>query len=162
MILFPFVLSSFSDALVALRRISKFLTAEELGDAYTIDEDRKFAVHVDGDFTWETAGKIEGSKFGGGSGKRKGADAQKPEKKEQKPASKWGRKKVEPVLPTTAESPEESDSEPVKAEEKPFELRDLRMNVPKGAFIAIVGRVGSGKVRGTLLRLLVALSEPPF
>jgi ABC-type polysaccharide/polyol phosphate transport system ATPase subunit len=29
-------------------------------------------------------------------------------------------------------------------EEKPFELRDLKFSVPKGAFVAIVG---SGKVR---------------
>ncbi|KAF7373646.1 Multidrug resistance-associated ABC transporter [Mycena sanguinolenta] len=32
-------------------------------------------------------------------------------------------------------------------EEKPFELTNFKFGVPKGAFIAIVGKVGSGKVR---------------
>ena len=34
-----------------------------------------------------------------------------------------------------------------KAEEKPFAIEGLKLNIPKGAFVAIVGRVGSGKVR---------------
>jgi len=36
----------------------------------------------------------------------------------------------------------EAEEEP----EPPFELRDLMLRVPKGSFVAIVGRVGSGKV----------------
>jgi len=31
-------------------------------------------------------------------------------------------------------------------EEKPFALTNLALRVPKGSFVAIVGRVGSGKV----------------
>jgi hypothetical protein len=34
-----------------------------------------------------------------------------------------------------------------KEDEKPFELKSLRMVVPRGAFVGVVGRVGSGKVR---------------
>ncbi|KAJ6470798.1 P-loop containing nucleoside triphosphate hydrolase protein, partial [Mycena vitilis] len=34
-----------------------------------------------------------------------------------------------------------------REEEKPFELTNLRFDVPKGSFVAIVGKVGSGKVR---------------
>ena len=33
-----------------------------------------------------------------------------------------------------------------EADEKPFELKGLDIAVPKGSFVAIVGRVGLGKV----------------
>jgi ABC-type polysaccharide/polyol phosphate transport system ATPase subunit len=58
------------------------------------------------------------------------------------------RKAVEalPLLPVkTAEDNEERESNPES--EKPFELTDIALQVPKGSFVAIVGRVGSGKVR---------------
>ena len=128
MIFFPFVFAGLSDALVALGRISKFLNAEELAEPYTIDYEMKNAVTIDGDFTWETAGKLEGDKFAIG---RKG---------------KGPKGKGEAVLPTSVlAGPELEDSEK-KAEEKPFELKDVKFSVPKGTFVAIVGRVGSGKV----------------
>lgn len=44
----PFVLSIGSDALVALQRTGKYLTADELGDTYPIDPDAKLALDVDG------------------------------------------------------------------------------------------------------------------
>lgn len=56
-------------------RIGKFLTAEELGEPYIIDVDRKNALEVDGDFSWETAGKITEAKFTKG-----GIDAPKDRK----------------------------------------------------------------------------------
>jgi ABC-type polysaccharide/polyol phosphate transport system ATPase subunit len=31
-------------------------------------------------------------------------------------------------------------------EEEPFQLKDIVLRVPNGSFVAIVGRVGSGKV----------------
>ncbi|KAF8066646.1 multidrug resistance-associated ABC transporter [Lyophyllum atratum] len=130
LIFFPFVLSSLTDALVALARISKFLLSEELAEPYLLDYERKSAVSVDGDFTWETAGKLEESRFLGGV---KG--------KEGKRRSKGAKE----VLPTTAPGSSAASHEGEKEDEKPFELRDLKFSVPKGAFVAIVGRVGSGK-----------------
>ena len=58
------------------------------------------------------------------------------------------------MLPTTAPTADEKEKEKEKEkeDEKPFALKDLQLKVPKGAFVAIVGRVGSGKVR-----LLLAL-----
>jgi len=54
-----------------------------------------------------------------------------------------------PLLPVRTaedkEADEERESNPES--EKPFELTDIALRIPKGSFVAIVGRVGSGKVR---------------
>ncbi|KAG6865425.1 hypothetical protein C0991_002663 [Blastosporella zonata] len=133
LIYFPFVLSGLSDALVALGRISKFLLSEELAEPYLINYEQKTAVSVDGDFTWETAGKLD-EKFGvgGKAGTAKGG-------------KKAGAKKEAPVLPTTANVDSAAASTVEGPIEEPFELKDLKLTVPKGSFVAIVGRVGSGK-----------------
>ena len=47
------------------------------------------------------------------------------------------------MLPTTATAESEKK---VDTPEKPFELKGLNLKIPKGSFVAIVGRVGSGKV----------------
>ncbi|RPD56133.1 multidrug resistance-associated ABC transporter [Lentinus tigrinus ALCF2SS1-7] len=122
--LLPIVLASAMDALVAIRRVSAFLRAEELAVPYTINPASDYALDVDGDFTWEEV--------------RKDMNAQA--KNEQ---DKDKDKAAESTLPTTA-PPEEQEKEKAP-EEKPFELKNLRLKVPKGAFVAIVGRVGSGK-----------------
>ena len=49
--MFPLVLAVTSDA---IGRISDFLTAEELAEQYRIDYQHSVAVHLNGDFTWET------------------------------------------------------------------------------------------------------------
>ncbi|KAE9399630.1 multidrug resistance-associated ABC transporter [Gymnopus androsaceus JB14] len=156
LVFFPIVLSALSDFLVAMGRIGKFLTAEELAEPYTIDHDvnRKNAVEVDGDFSWETAGKITESKFargGKGAGKDKkgkkeknGKEKEKDGKKKQKgkkAASKDGKGQGLPL--TTQDVTGDNDN--AKEDEKPFELKNLKLSVPKGSFVAIVGTVGSGK-----------------
>ncbi|KAG5645383.1 hypothetical protein DXG03_006336 [Asterophora parasitica] len=133
LIFFPFVLSSLTDALVALRRISAFLLSEELAEPYLLDYTRKTAVSVDGDFAWETAGKVDSADADKGG---KGGKAKKGEKTHKK-GSKGS------VLPTRVDPDAVAKEE--KGGEKPFELRNLKFSVPKGAFVAIVGRVGSGK-----------------
>ena len=158
--MFPLVLASLSDAAVAISRIGKFLTAEELAEPYAIDYERKFAVDVEGDFTWETAGKPvdnghKAVKGGHGKGNHETKEPeQKPSqesksKKRELFRSKHGQQ--EPVLPTVAnsqsdQSDDTAEKEVEKADEKPFELKNLKFKVPKGSFVAIVGRVGSGKV----------------
>ncbi|KAF7982734.1 hypothetical protein HWV62_26606 [Athelia sp. TMB] len=132
LIFFPLVLASLSDAVVALQRVGTFLTAEELAEPYTIDPESKWGVEVDGDFTWETAG---GPPKEAPAAKGKGAMGKGKPGKEKKG------KKQEPVLPVTADAEKEKEKE----EDKPFELKNLKMRIPKGAFVAIVGRVGSGK-----------------
>ncbi|KZP09468.1 multidrug resistance-associated ABC transporter [Athelia psychrophila] len=146
LIFFPLVLASMSDAIVALRRVGSFLTAEELPDAYTLDPDAqgKVGVEVDGDFVWETAGgpPVE-APVAKGKGKGGKPDAAKDKGKK----GKKGKGKDEPVLPVAITDGEKGEDvvEKEKEEEKPFELKNLKMKVPKGAFVAIVGRVGSGK-----------------
>ncbi|KAJ7827858.1 multidrug resistance-associated ABC transporter [Mycena olivaceomarginata] len=156
LVFIPFVLSALSDAIVAFGRIGAFLTAEELPDPYAIDFERKNAVDVDASFAWETAGEIgepkfatgagggggRGGKGGGRGGKGGGGRGGAPKKEKKKEKPKKGAKGEE--LPTTNEKTASGATTP-REEEKPFELRNLKFSVPKGAFVAIVGKVGSGK-----------------
>ena len=152
---------SVADAAVALGRISKFLTAEELAEPYKVDPDSKFAINVEGSFQWETAykGSTGGAKFETGKGKHgagPGAKASKEKGKDDlKKDANAGRKrrffkkgKEDHILPVTAPKEEKGEKavEKNKSEDKPFELADLKLQIPKGSFVAIVGRVGSGKV----------------
>ncbi|THU93933.1 multidrug resistance-associated ABC transporter [Dendrothele bispora CBS 962.96] len=155
MIMLPIVLSSMSDALVALGRIQSFLAAEELAEPYKVDYEQKHAVQVDGDFTWETAGKIEESKFSGraGAGGTRGGRGGNVSRGGGQGAGRGRSKKSNPktVLPVTAT--DASQSQAPKTEEKPFELVNLKFSIPKGSFVAIVGRVGSGK--SSILQALI-------
>ncbi|TEB30865.1 multidrug resistance-associated ABC transporter [Coprinellus micaceus] len=141
LVLFPFVLSGLSDALAALGRIGKFLTAEELPKPYDIKDSLPgIAVTTDGDFTWETVGKPE----------------DKPKKAGKKDAPKKAEEKLPQHNDTSHISEKGSNADEkdrVEVEEKPFQLNNVKLTVPKGAFVGIVGRVGSGK--SSLLQALI-------
>ncbi|KAJ7270615.1 multidrug resistance-associated ABC transporter [Mycena haematopus] len=146
LIFLPFVLSALADAMVAFGRIGTFLTAEELADPYAIEPERKNAVDVDASFAWETAGKLEGDKFvvAGKDGKGKGEHGKKQDEKRKS----IDKKKKSELLPTSQKGtplPSGAATPMPREEEKPFELPNLKFSVPKGAFVAIVGKVGSGK-----------------
>ncbi|KAJ2916152.1 hypothetical protein MD484_g4261, partial [Candolleomyces efflorescens] len=157
LVFLPFVLSALSDAIVALRRIGSFLTAEDLPKPYDIKEELKgIAIDAEGDFAWETVEDPNASEEGGKFGQSK------------KGSKKGGKKGSSPknggdVLPRHNNSdPEKAQSgdgaqdektETSSQEEKPFELKNLNLKIPKGAFIGIVGRVGSGK--SSLLQALI-------
>ncbi|KAG6889349.1 hypothetical protein C0992_005577 [Termitomyces sp. T32_za158] len=130
----PIVLASLADLLVALTRISKFLSAEELEVPYILDESLPNAIDVDGDFTWETAGKIPNDSKG-----------DKIKKTDNEDKSSKGRSKKLNTLPTHTDELVTQTQEKDHEEEKPFELKNLKFYIPKGSFVAIVGRVGSGK-----------------
>jgi ATP-binding cassette, subfamily C (CFTR/MRP), member 1 len=97
-------------------------------------------VQVNADFTWETVlgEKKEKVKADENSDEKKTNDEVKSRKKSKKTKS-------QNLLPSTIDESKITDSTE-KEEEPPFSFSDLRFEVPKGAFIAIVGRVGCGKV----------------
>jgi len=117
---------------VALERVSKFLTAEEMDEPYRIsDADDDVALDVDGDFEWEkTPAASERLEV---SGEHKKATEKIPETK------------GSPEDPTGEPSTMGNESEKVP-EEPPFSLKDLKLHIKKGAFVGIVGSIGSGKV----------------
>ena len=128
---------------MSLRRISKFLTAEELVEPYQIQQTLPLAVQVNGDFTWET---MLGEKKEKGMVKEK-SDKRKPNDEVQ---SRWKESKKtrsQNILPSRIDDKITGYNDSTeKEEEPPFSFNDLRFEVPKGAFVAIVGRVGCGKV----------------
>ena len=145
-------------------RICEFLTAEELEEPYRIDPGIKSAFRLEGDFEWETVVKLDetSEKLDEKDMMRKELEREKAEKKAAKEKKKaenaksvrssgwWKRQEkgatqVE-VLPSTVSDIATQDPPVVEEEESPFSLKHLKLEVPRGAFVAIVGRVGSGKV----------------
>ncbi|KAF8815566.1 multidrug resistance-associated ABC transporter [Phlegmacium glaucopus] len=168
LIIFPFVLSSLASALVSLDRISKFLTADELGKPYHIDQTLPLAVQVNGDFTWEKVLGVNGEKGKaeenskddkGTSGKDKKKKTDKKTPKDAMRSRWWKSKKTtdQDQLPSTIDDSkitgDGNNDSTEKQEEPPFSLKDLRFEVPKGSFVAIVGRVGCGK--SSLLQAMI-------
>ncbi|KAG2004853.1 ATP-binding cassette transporter [Coprinopsis cinerea AmutBmut pab1-1] len=151
LLVFPLVMSSLASALIALGRIGKFLSSEELQDPYLLQPDSKLAVDMDADFTWEALVKPEESKDDKKDDKVAEKESEKngdSKKKGKGKKAKKGEADDKEALPSTsqdvAEEPKDSDSAK-KEEDPPFELKNLRLTVPKGALVGIVGRVGSGK-----------------
>jgi hypothetical protein len=116
LIMFPIVMSSVADAVVALQRISKFLNAEELPPPYEMDVNSAHAVRLDANFTWEEA-----------SEKDEKTKSPKDDKKKRKPSKK------DSALPVVTEKSDTDKLEP----EKPFTLNNLKMTVAKGSFVAV-------------------------
>ena len=123
----PAVLACLADAFVATTRITTFLTAEELDDPYLINANQELALDLDGDFTWERVGNLPDK------AEAPGSTSSIPKKTKKNEAGK-------------DTSNETKDKSAEAEDEEPFVLNHLRLKVPKGAFVAIVGRIGSGKV----------------
>lgn len=140
----PLAFSALSSAMIALKRMSKFLAAEELADPYLLSPHAEAAVSIDGDFSWEAVRKPLSE-----ADKKKEEEKKNLEEKEKKDKNKT--KKVEKKdkdakkPPTTADASGKDKITP-DVEETPFELNNLQFSVPRGSFVAIVGRIGSGKV----------------
>lgn len=145
----PIALSFLSDALVALGRISGFLLAEELPEMYRISYSNKWAISVDADFTWEIVAKLS-----------KDMKTENLEKHDPSTKSEKDGKGILPIDITEIQGSADSDSDSGETKEQPFVLNNLSLEIERGAFVAIVGRVGSGKVCPLLPLLPPKLQDP--
>lgn len=150
MIMLPLVLSGLSEFIVAIRRISGFLIAEELPEPPSVDFNSKDAIRVeDASFTWDAVVGLEEKLEK--KDKEKESESAKADKKEaNKSPGKKGKSRKDaqevPTLPTTTDdipAVEPAPGEDTRAE--PFRLKNINMTIPKGRFVAIVGQIGSGK-----------------
>jgi ATP-binding cassette subfamily C (CFTR/MRP) protein 1 len=102
-------------------------------------------VQVNGDFTWETVlGEIKEKV----KAEEKSSEKKNPNDEVQSKGKKSKKTTSQNVLPSTMDDSMITGNNDIteKEEEPPFSFSDLRFEVPKGAFVAIVGRVGCGKV----------------
>lgn len=153
LLMLPFVASSISTAMIALDRMSKFLSAEELEDPYIVDPNSEYAVSVDADFTWEPVKKPEAEKKGPAApaaDEKKGEVEPKKGEKKGKKKGKKGEEEEKLELPTTAIEVKEEEEKAAEPEDPPFEVKDVKVNIAKGSFVGIVGKIGSGKVSKAL------------
>ncbi|KAG8848280.1 hypothetical protein FRB96_001253 [Tulasnella sp. 330] len=146
LIMIPMTMGSTADAIVAIRRIEPFLMAEELAEPYTLDPMAEFAVVAHGDFTWDSGFKDETEEKG--EERELNGDSGGPTEKKQKNKNKGK---------DTALLEEKTAAEPLQA---PFELKDVKFSVPRGAFVTIVGQIGSGK--SSLLQARVSLARAAY
>ncbi|CAO3572786.1 unnamed protein product [Mortierella alpina] len=134
LLVLPYCYSEASDALVSVRRVEKFLLAQEAKPLPPVDDSHEYALSIDdGDFYWD----------------------QLPQKSSSASAS------AEPSIEHNNVDTEEErrpllsyqDLESTASPEiKPF-LRDINIHVPRNSLVAIVGPVGSGK--SSLLQAMV-------
>lgn len=87
----------------------------------------------------------------GASGKDKNPKTDKKASKDEVRPRWWKSKKTtdQDKLPSTRDDSKVTDNGKTDSQEKqepPFALNNLQIEIPKGAFVAIVGRVGCGKV----------------
>lgn len=135
----PFIFSLCADAVVSLGRVSEFLVAEELAPPYPIDPSRKFAVDIDADFTWEVSDPAKAR-----------GDDQTPKGKQSKEAKAKAKKEKKEKKKKNGDS-EQPSGEPsqtgtiIADQAEVFTLKNIKMNIPPGQFVAVVGRIGSGK-----------------
>ncbi|KAI0700340.1 ATP-dependent bile acid permease [Cytidiella melzeri] len=142
----PFAFAGAADAAVGLTRISTFLTAEELDEPNTIDEESEFAISVEGSFQWEATYNTAVE------GKKATEDVAEHPYANKKNGKTEARDKVS-ILPTTmSQDSAKNKIKPQAEEDKPFELKNLKLEITKGSFVAVVGRVASGKILTSYVR----------
>lgn len=151
--LLPMVIGQVVDAKASLARIQEFLDAEEISDEATWDYENKSAISIrNADFTWErTPGSSPADKGEAPKGmkqlKQDKKDAKKlakVEKQKQKIAEKDASMPGTPNSPTTPQTPNSPTSATIE-DQKPFQIRDVNLNIGRNELVAIIGSVGSGK-----------------
>ncbi|KZW01126.1 hypothetical protein EXIGLDRAFT_719505 [Exidia glandulosa HHB12029] len=130
MLMFPAAISILAQSFASLKRMAKFISAEEAPAPFPVKPEGDIAIDIDGDFAWEEDAAEEST--------AKPSDKGKKEKNRKSVGAKEKEKAKD-----AGESEEKAPESVPKA--APFALTDLRLQIQRGAFVAIVGRVGSGK-----------------
>ena len=128
----PILFNYFSMCKVSLHRLVSFLAEEELENYINRSFDKKMALTIkNARFLWD------------------GKD--NPDSKLKKSSKKKSSRKN--LDKSDNKSDDESDYKSgdklngkLNQVKKPFELKDIELEVPKGSFLAIIGSVGSGKL----------------
>ena len=124
-------LSTIADASNAISRLYGVFEAELLEDTHIVDHDLEAAIEVKGaSFTW---------------------DAPPPEEEDKKKKKRLGHsgrdkranKAKALSAPPSSHGHGAEDAKPT--EDRIFKVTDVTMSIPRGALVAIVGPVGSGK-----------------
>lgn len=142
----PNLINFFILAHVALKRINRFMNAEELIKYVSNDFDAENAVSVTGKamFTWDLEKEGDDEAENGKSGKNGKENDKKKDKKKDKNEKKNG-----VISNGKIENGKESNglSNGINGKEKKeiFHLKDIEFSVKKGSFTCVIGQVGSGK-----------------
>jgi ABC-type multidrug transport system fused ATPase/permease subunit len=170
------ILGALADAMVGLKRVESLMYAEELTFVPKTDKNADVAVRVvDGDFVWEAKpednekGKEKSGKDGKDSGKKggkvngpvEGSVKQDKEKDGDAPRNVADSSQnllsnsETSSLSTAMEHQSELLEQP---QQQKLTLQGINIAIPKGALVAIVGTVGSGK--SSLLSAIVGQLKP--
>ena len=133
---------------LSLVRMAEFLDAEEAPPAFEVEES-DVGVTIEADFAWEAAVEEAGRDFAASKPKTPGRFARRRARKALEKAE--GNPKDTEEQEQEQEKEKDADAETIteapdiKAKDAtPFALRDIKMQIKKGEFVAIVGRVASG------------------
>lgn len=139
----PASFANLTDAWVALTRLSDIFLAEEYAGHnkgyIKSNPHAEFAIKVHGDFTFEYSEQSNSSKKNEIAGKDRKAEK---EAKKQKAAAKQAAKAQESRGSSPVDKEEPTDQQMLYS---PFTLKNINLTIPRGAFVCVVGRIGSGK-----------------
>ena len=139
----PLAFQLLSDAYVALVRISKLMLAQEIDHPVPVLPNAPYAISAHADYGWETS-DAGGANAGGPVLMGRDREAAKKKKQEKKAAKALAKKDKAGKAAGGDGTPKETGT-PKGEPAAPFQLRDINIDIPRGAFVVACGRVGSGK-----------------
>ncbi|CDZ96790.1 Multidrug resistance-associated protein/mitoxantrone resistance protein, ABC superfamily [Phaffia rhodozyma] len=124
LLILPLAIQAMSDAYVGLGRISKCLLGGEIDNPVPVILNAEYAISSHGNYSWET---VENS----GAGRE--SDVVSKDQSSNKNQDK--------------EKLAVTDGQDSKGQESatPFALKDIDLDIPRGSFVVVCGRIGSGK-----------------
>jgi ATP-binding cassette subfamily C (CFTR/MRP) protein 1 len=156
----PMVIGAFVDGQVSLGRLQEMFLADELEKLPEVDYDAKEAITIDdGDFVWQSAPPSHLTKSKAAMDKAN--DKKEGLKSKFKKLGKSKSKKSDAednmsddttIATSTDKANEKQISDEIDQEPLPF-LKNIKLRIPHGSLVAVVGAVGSGK--SSLLNALV-------